>query len=311
MADHFIKAYCSRSKQYYGMRVEDISGTLQVTDFYDIEENKAKMLASTRTISDLRTAANLRECFGRSCHNRKVGGCSCAKGEYECSAGQGYRYQCIYCSDLHVFTKEEGAEASGHGRVGEKITLAQGQEVIISEVGENALEHIRVGVGWDIALQGASMDVDSSVVVKSSAGYGEELIYYGNKTHPSGCVVHMGDNLVGGKYEGNIDAEDSENIDVYLKKVPSDRDQLYFVLNIYCSETRHQTFRDVRNMYIRLFDGKTRRVLVEYRVDNYMASKTGMIIAKTYRRGGNWMFQAIGKSVNVSAVDELKRYCND
>ncbi len=306
MAVHFIKAYCDKSKQYYGLRIEDDRGTPQVTDFYDIEEGKAKELSSTINVSSLQTAPNLRACM--NCAGRRVSGCDCAKGMMSCRAGQGYRFQCIYCKNLHVFSVEEGAETVDAGRIGKKVRLAQGQEVEISAAGPGALEHILVGVGWDIARTGdASMDIDSSVIVKSGRGLGSELVYFSNKLHPSGCVVHMGDNLVGGKYSDV--SEDSENINVYLNKVPADRDQLYFVLNIYSCNTRRQTFRDVRNMYIRLTNAKNRQVLAEYRVDHSITNQTGMVIGKAYRKGGKWVFQAIGRGVKVASVHELDRYC--
>lgn len=311
MSEMFIKAYCSRSKQYFGLRVEEIGGVGKVTDFYDIDSATARALGSTVDIQDLETAPNLRECFGNSCHNRRVGGCSCAKSKWNCREDQGYRYQCIYCKDLKIFSKEEGAEVVDEAHIGNKIRLAQGQEVEISGVGSAALEHILVGVGWDIAISGSSMDVDSSVFVKSSRTQESDLVYFGNLTHPSGCVVHMGDNLVGGKYSGNQNSEDSENINIYLTKVPEKYDQLYFVLNIYDCDNRKQDFGDVRNLYIRLKNGKTGQLLAEYTITQGMHSKTGMIIGKAYRKQDRWMFKAIGSAVKVSNVNALNDYCHD
>ena len=306
MAVYFVKAYCEKSKQYYGLRVEKEGSAPRVTDFYDLKEDEAKQLASTIDVPGLQTADNLRSCV--NCASRKVGSCDCAKRLFDCRAGQGYRFQCLYCKELHIFSTEEGAEAVDASKVGTKVRLAQGQVVEISAAGSGALEHILVGVGWDIAQSGdKSMDIDSSVFVRKSGGAECELVYFGNKQHPSGCVVHMGDNLVGGKYDSSTD--DSENINVYLNKVPSDRDEIHFVLNIYSCDSRGQTFRDVRNMYIRLTNAKNRKLLAEYRVDHNISGQTGMIIGKAYRRGGKWYFQAIGKGVRVSNVHELKTYC--
>lgn len=307
MTDKFVKAYCPKSRKYYGMKVEEVSSRLQVTDFYDIDADTAKLLSSNVDVPGLETAANLRDC--PFCHSRKVAGCHCLKGLISCRPDEGYRYLCIYCRDLRVFASGEGAEVSG--RVGEKVVLTQGQEVTISAMGSSSLQHIRVGVGWDVALVGSNIDLDASVLVKDSMGGDRELIYYGNKVHSSGCVVHMGDNLTGGKFEGNEDATDSENIDVYLGKVPAACDRLYFILNIYSCDTRFQTFHDVRNMYIRLTDGKTGRILVEYTASNITSSDTGIIIGVASRRGGNWVFRASGQTYRVSAVEDLCRYCTE
>ncbi|MDL2319043.1 TerD family protein [Eubacteriales bacterium OttesenSCG-928-A19] len=191
------------------------------------------------------------------------------------------------------------------------MVLAQGQEVEISAAGAGALEHILVGVGWDISKSGANMDVDSSVFLKFRSNNAADLVYYGDTEHTSGCVVHMGDNLVGGKYEGNSDAIDSENINIYLSKVPSDCDRLYFVVNIYACASRKQTFSDIRNMYIRLTNAKNSQVLSEYTVNSNMGNMTGMVIAKAYRRGEKWMFQAIGHAVRVDDVESLEEHCQD
>lgn len=307
MADKFVKAYCPKSRKYYGMKVEEVSSQLQVTDFYDIKEETAKLLASNVDAPNLGTAANLRSC--PFCHSRKVASCGCLEGRISCKPSEGYRYLCIYCRELRVFDSGEGAEVSG--RVGEKVVLTQGQEVTISAMGNRSLEHIRVGVGWDISLEEQNMDLDASVLVKDSRSVTGELVYYGSKTHSSGCAVHLGDNLTGGKFEGNLDATDSENIDVYLRKVPVACNRLYFILNIYNCNDRSQTFRNVRNMYIRLTNGKTGQVLVEYAASNVNSSDTGIIIGVAYRRGDNWIFKASGRTYHVATVHDLCEYCTE
>lgn len=307
MGEHFIKAYCARSKRYYGLKIEEVDGVQKVTDCYDISPEDAKRLASNIDVPGLQSAPNLRECAG--CHTRSVAGCSCAKSRWDCRPGTGYHFQCLYCSELHIFSVDEGAEVVDEANIGKKITLAQGQEVEISAAGAAALEHILVGVGWDIALQGSSMDVDSSVFVLGPGSAGE-LIYFGNLKHSSGCVIHRGDNLVGGKKAGN-EGDDSENIDVFLRKVPDSYDRLYFVLNIYSSSSRGQSFRDVRNLYIRLTNAKNGQELASYKVSQEMMDKTGLIIAKAYRQGGKWFFKAIGRPVDVTSVDAMRAYCID
>lgn len=222
---------------------------------------------------------------------------------------QGYRYQCVYCDKLRVFSNEDGAEVVDTSMIGKTIRLTQGQEIVISAAtGGNVLEHILVGVGWDESLSGPSMDVDSSVIVKSSASGASELIYFGNKMHPSGCISHRGDNLVGGSFGDN---PDSENIDVYLKKVPDNRDRLYFVLNIFECKTRNQNLGKVRNMYIRLTDNMSGKELCSYTVTSDLKNKTGMIIACMMRSGNLWKFEAIGKGINVANVHDIDTYCND
>lgn len=307
MAEKFIKAYCERSGRYFGLRIEEVGGKLRCTDFYNVNAEDAKALASTVDVPQLETAANLRPCF--RCGARRVSHCTCASSVFACSSLRDYRFPCLYCKNLHVYSQSEGSELEDSSRIGSTIRLAQGQEVVISPAGSGALEHILVGVGWDIALQGDNMDVDSSVVMKGGRMV-SDLIYFGNLEHPSGCIQHMGDNLYGGKGSG-LDNGDSENIHVYLRQVPESCDQLYFVLNIFNADSKGQTLRDVRNMYIRLSDGKSGRVLVEYHVEKGMERKTGMIIGKAYRAGSNWKFKAIGKGLTIDSVHDFDSYCTD
>ena len=306
----FVKAYCEKSKRYYGLRVEDTGGGMRVTDVCDIEMDKAMGLGSTVDVPGLKSGDNLRECLG--CGSRVVGGCSCAAGE-ACSGKTTYDAQCMYCRELHIFAQEEGSELENNTGVGETVRLAQGQEVVIC-AGGGALTAIRVGVGWDMALQGDSMDVDSSVIVSSGSpaqNAQRELVYFGHMAHRSGCVVHLGDNLVGGKYAKHPEATDSENIDVYLDRVPDNRDTLYFVLNIYECAKRKQTLESARSLYIRLQDPARGSVLAEYKMEDAFRGKTAVVIGKAYRRGGKWLFKAIGRGVNVERVHDIYPYCTD
>ena len=308
MSDKFIKAYCSRSGRFYGLRIEPVDGQMRCTDFYNISADDARMLASTIDVPDLQSASNLRPCA--QCGGRRVAGCSCPSGADRCEDADRYRFQCLYCKELHICTTDEGSELTDNSRVGETIRLAQGQEVVISPAGAGALEHILVGVGWDVARLGAhSMDVDSSVLMRNT-GRLDELIFFGNLEHESGCVRHMGDNLVGGAGKG-LDNGDSENIHVHLRKVPGDCKELWFVLNIYRASEKHQTLKDVRNMYIRLTDARSGRKLVEYRLEQGFEDKTGVVIGKAYRSGGNWMFRAVGKGVKVDSVLRFGPHCTD
>lgn len=58
MADKFIKAYCNRSKRYFGLRIEEVDGKLRCTDFYDMKAEDGKQLASTVDVPNLETASN-------------------------------------------------------------------------------------------------------------------------------------------------------------------------------------------------------------------------------------------------------------
>lgn len=306
LEDKFAKAFCGVNDQYYGLKIRGEGSAAQVVDFYDIPSEDAVKLASNIDAQQVTSADNLRPCF--QCGQRKAASCSCARPLYHCEKGMGYRFQCLYCRELRLFTVAEGSEAAGEGEVGRSIRLAQGQEVVISAVGAQALEHIKVGVGWEKARSGPFFDLDSSVFVFSPSKLEVETIYFNNLKHESGCVIHGGDNLVGGKMAGG-EGDDSESIDIYLKKVPANRSELYFVLNIYQASERRQSMDKVNSMYIRLTDVKTGRLLVEYTYSGALKNQTALIIGKAYRKGEQWVFKAIGQGLKTNTIKEIIPHC--
>lgn len=167
---------------------------------------------------------------------------------------------------------------------GGTVHLRQGDSTPITLPSGEPMTRITVGVGWDpVAYDDGNMDVDSSVVVAGNGGY--DTIYFANKLHPTGCVIHHGDNVTG---DGS---GDDENIDVYLDKVPNNRDRLYFTLNIFSG----QLMQDVRNLYIRLCDPDSGETLVDYKVTGNYYGYRSIVIGVAYRDGGDWSFKAIGQ----------------
>lgn len=86
------------------------------------------------------------------------------------------------------------------------VSLTKGEKVNLSKVVEK-LANVTVGLGWDAAEYGDSIDCDSSVfvlknVVGKSGMFGlfkkeekarlandEDIIYYGHKKHSNGCIL--------------------------------------------------------------------------------------------------------------------------
>ena len=87
--------------------------------------------------------------------------------------------------------------------------------------------------------------------------------------------------------------------------MPYDKDKIIFILNIYKAYERHQTLRNVRNLYIRLYDPETKRALIEYKVNTNMTNETGVVIGMALKKDQEWNFKAIGKPFRVSNIPEL------
>lgn len=295
----FLKAYCRKTGQYFGLEIKKFGLKWKVVNMIPLSADEAKLISSEIEQSSFETNDNLLACS--KCRSREVGGCSCAKKKVQCTRHMKYNFECIYCDELEIdYTLPTASDVGG--RAGGTVTLSQGQEVKIRYADDRPLTEIMVGVGWDPEHGFHNMDVDSSVIVMDQAKQQFELVYFGDKTHASGCVVHHGDNLTG---EGGIQDGDDENISVYLNKVPANRDKLIFVLNIYECNKRGQTLGKVKNLYIKLYDPVSKKPLIQYQVSGNAGDDTAMIIGMAFRKNNAWHFKAIGKSLRVPNLPEL------
>ncbi len=97
------------------------------------------------------------------------------------------------------------------------ISLTKGQKVDLTK-SNPGLKNVLVGLGWDINRfdSGSDFDLDASAFLVQENGKvsgDQDFIFYSNLEHPSGAVVHLGDNRTGAG-DG-----DDEQITVDLSKV--------------------------------------------------------------------------------------------
>ena len=199
------------------------------------------------------------------------------------------------------------------------VNLQKGQKVNLKKSDGQALSRIRIGLGWDPVKQekkgglfgsifgGSAPDIDcdaSVLVCKGGRLSGKgDVVYFGNLKHPSGAIVHTGDNLTG-EGEG-----DDEQILVDLTAVPADYDKLVFVVNIYDCESRKQDFGMIANAFIRICDERTGEEFCRYNLSESYAGMTAMIFGEIYRHNGEWKFNAIGQGTKDTGLQGLaKRY---
>ncbi len=172
------------------------------------------------------------------------------------------------------------------------INLSKGQKVDLTK-GNPGLKNIMVGLGWDVNAfdSGADFDLDAAAFMLGTNGKcltDKEFVFYGNLSHPSGAVNHMGDNLTG-EGEG-----DDEQIQVDLSKVPANIEKIAFTVTIYDSETRNQNFGQVSNAFIRLVDEANGAELIRYDLGEDFSIETAVVVGELYRNGAEWKFNAIG-----------------
>ncbi len=172
------------------------------------------------------------------------------------------------------------------------INLSKGQKVDLTK-GNPGLKNIMVGLGWDVNAfdSGADFDLDAAAFLLGADGKcptDKEFVFYGNLSHASGAVTHMGDNLTG---EGD---GDDEQIQIDLSKVPADIEKIAFTVTIYDAETRNQNFGQVSNSFIRLVDESNGAELIRYDLGEDFSIETAVVVGELYRNNGEWKFNAIG-----------------
>ncbi len=172
------------------------------------------------------------------------------------------------------------------------INLTKGQKVDLTK-GNPGLKKLMVGLGWDVNAfdSGADFDLDAAAFMLGDNGKcptEKEFIFYGNLTHPSESLKHMGDNLTGAG-EG-----DDEQIFVDLTKIPSNVSKVAFTVTIYEAEERGQNFGQVSNSFIRIVDESTGREVIHYDLGEDFSIETAVVVGELYKHNGEWKFNAIG-----------------
>lgn len=184
------------------------------------------------------------------------------------------------------------------------VNLVKGQKVDITK-GNAGLKQIVVGLGWDVnKYDGDSFDLDAAAILLSANGKvtdSSDFVFFNNLRHPSGAVVHMGDNLTGAG-DG-----DDEQIVVDLSKIPANIDKIAFTVTIYDADSRMQNFGMVSNAYIRMINKDNNEEMIRYDLGEDYSTETAMVLGELYRHNGEWKFNAIGSGFSGG----LQAICNE
>ena len=192
------------------------------------------------------------------------------------------------------------------------VNLQKGQKVDLKKSDGSELKHVMIGLGWDAAKRASgffggifgkhqNIDCDATVFLcrNGRLSDSDDIIYFGNLSHKSGAVRHMGDNLTG-------DGEgDDEEVFVDLTALPSGYDRIIFVVNIYKAKERAQHFGMIKNAFIRICDNDNRQELCRYNLSENYDGMTAMIFGEIYLRNGQWRFSAVGQATKDNSITEL------
>lgn len=172
------------------------------------------------------------------------------------------------------------------------VSLQKGQKVSLTK-DNPGLKKVVVGLGWDVNAfdTGGDFDLDAAAFLLNDTGKvgsSSDFVFYGNLSHPSGSVVHQGDNLTG------VGDGDDEQIKIDLSKVPDNITKIAFTVTIYEPEQRKQNFGMVNNAFIRIYNEETGEEMLRYDLGEDFSIETAAVFGELYKSGSEWKFNAIG-----------------
>jgi tellurium resistance protein TerD len=171
------------------------------------------------------------------------------------------------------------------------LEIKKDQKVNLTKMMSNSTK-LTVGLGWKVNNQGVDFDLDASAFmlnINNEIRDRKDFVYYNNLQDSLGVMKHSGDNLKGG--EG-----DCEQIQINLDKVPEEIGHLTFVVTIHDAINRQQTFGQVSDAYIRIFDTNTNVEYVRYILGEENFYATSVVIGDILRRNNEWYLDAVGVS---------------
>jgi len=190
------------------------------------------------------------------------------------------------------------------------INLVKGQTIDLKKNttggGDFDLSKVTIGLGWDVNERNSgSYDLDAVAAVLGTNGKmasSKDLVYYGDKNHPSGNLHLTGDNLTGAG-DG-----DDEQIIVNLEKLDTKYDKIVFFTSIYQGKQKGQHFGDVKNAYIRAVDANNKEIAkFEISGNKDLNDKRSFLFGEVYRKDGTWKFRALGEAKDTDSLSEVAR----
>ncbi|MDT0446339.1 TerD family protein [Streptomyces johnsoniae] len=174
-----------------------------------------------------------------------------------------------------------------------RVSLSKNQTVSLVKSGRPPLTAVRMGLGWEPAQGGRSIDLDASVIAFDARRGKLATCWFMKKRIFDGAIEHSGDNLTG------HGAGDDEVITVDLGRLPAEVTGLVFVVNSFTG----QKFTAVAKAYCRLLDGRSgESELVRYDL-THSEPHTGVILCKLVRQfSGEWHMTAIGEYASAKTV---------
>lgn len=184
------------------------------------------------------------------------------------------------------------------------IELTKGERFNLSQEVPN-FNKLAIALGWQVSQTAQNCDIDASVFMLGADGRIPDekyFVFYNNLTSPDGAVRHSGDSR-NGQIEG-----DDETVYVDLSKINSTIQEIVFVVTIHEGQQKNQSFSQVTNAFIRLYNSETLGELVRYNLNQIFSQETALEFGRLYKKNGEWRFQAVGQGYNAGLQSFVDKY---
>lgn len=172
--------------------------------------------------------------------------------------------------------------------------IKKGEEVNLT-LKDPTMNEIMIGVGWDLKkFDSKPLDLDASIFlldINNKTRVDEDFIFYNNMLGSDGAVKHMGDSRTGAG-DG-----DDEMMMINLNALPFDISKISFVLSVYDMDNEGHDFSMVKNVYFRIVNRDREHEIFRYELDDELTGNEGLIIGEIERVGAEWIFNAIGETI--------------
>ncbi|MDP4178257.1 MAG: VWA domain-containing protein [Bacillota bacterium] len=195
------------------------------------------------------------------------------------------------------------------------VLVKKGQKIDITKnfIG---LQRINVQMSWKVIdSNSTAFEIDTASFLLGASGKtakDEDFIFYNNPVGGENSVTHI----------SNSHNEGNEHIKINLKTVPNEIERVAFTITIHNAEKKSQSFKQVSNVFVRIFNDETGEELLCYNIGETFTVETAIVAAEIYRYKGEWKFNAIGsgfigglaalcKNFGISVEEENQSNNND
>ena len=171
------------------------------------------------------------------------------------------------------------------------ILVKKGQKVDMTKT-TPGLERLTVHLNWTVCdLEHVDFEIDGAAFLLGTTGKvarDEDFIFYNNPCGGENSVSHLTNSANGA----------SEAIKINLKTMPIAVDKIAFTITMHNYEEKNQSFKQVRDIAVHIFNDDTNEEVLSYIIGNPFIVETAIVAAEIYRHKGEWKFNAIGSGFN-------------